>query len=216
MTSQPPAVIPSRARDLHRGTYRSLASLGMTMKRLTRLLIPVAVMLVASGHAVVSPGSSRPGAYERYVLRVPNESDNPTVKVEMRFPAEVRVISFVDVPGWTLQAVMDSTGRAVSATWTGTLPPERFVELPFMAVNPKSGGRITWPVIQTYANGDRAEWTGPRDSEHPASVTELATSGGPTSLASLSNILAVLATLVALAALLLSLRGAGGGRRDAI
>ncbi|HMC53603.1 MAG TPA: YcnI family protein [Gemmatimonadaceae bacterium] len=185
------------------------------MKRIGRAALPVAIMLVTSAHAVVSPGVSRPGAYERYVLRVPNESDNPTVRIEMTFPAEVRVISFVEVPGWTLKAVMDSTGRAVSATWTGTLAPERFVELPFMAVNPKTGARIAWPVIQTYANGDRAEWTGPRDSEHPASITEL---GEPRdslgSLASLSNILAVLATMVALAALLLSLRG--GGRRDAI
>jgi len=164
-------------------------------------------MIIASAHAVVSPAASRPGAYERYVLRVPNESDNATVKVEMTFPADVRVISFVDVPGWTLKAVMDSTGRAVSATWTGTLAPERFVEFPFMAVNPKSNARIAWPVVQTYANGDRVEWSGPRDSDHPASVTEI---GVPReSLGSLSNILAVLASMIALAALLLSLRRGG-------
>ena len=168
-------------------------------------MLPFALILAASAHAVVAPAASRPGAYERYVLRVPNESDNPTVKIEMTFPADVRVISFVDVPGWTLKAVMDSSGRAVSATWTGMLPPERFVELPFMAVNPKANGRITWPVIQTYANGDRAEWTGPRDSDHPASVTEVAVPRE--SLGSLSNILAFMATLVALAALVLGLRG---------
>jgi len=189
--------------------WRSLAAL----RRIARVItLPVAIIVVASAHAVVSPGTSRPGAYERYVLRVPNESDNPTVKVEMTFPADVRVISFVDVPGWTLKAVMDSSGRAVSATWTGSLPPERFVELPFMAVNPRTAGRIAWPVIQTYANGDRAEWTGPRESEHPASITEVAQAPRE-SLGSLSNILAFLAALVALAALLLSLRG---GRRDPI
>ena len=176
-------------------------------RRISRLALPLGVILVASGHAVVSPGASRPGAYERYVLRVPNESDNPTVKVEMTFPAEVRVISFVEVPGWTLRTVMDSTGRAVSASWTGTLPPERFVELPFMAVNPKTAVHIAWPVIQTYANGDRAEWTGPRDSEHPASITDVGETGPRESLGSLSNILAFLASLVALAALLISLRG---------
>src|SRR5690348_4295419 len=86
-------------------------------------------------HATVSPGASRPGAYERYVLRVPNESDNATVRIEITFPDAVRVISFLEVPGWQLKATMDSTGRAVSAVWTGMLPPERFVELPFVAVN---------------------------------------------------------------------------------
>jgi len=164
------------------------------------LVIPVA----AFGHATVSPGASRPGAYERYTLRVPNESDNPTVRIEMTFPAEVRVISFLDVPGWKLSATMDSTGRAVSAVWTGSLPPERFVELPFIGVNPQSATRIAWPVTQIYANGDRIEWSGPPESSRPASVTQIgdATPGAYTTskkdrLPLWSSVAAVMLALVA-------------------
>src|ERR671936_2431797 len=114
------------------------------MKYVLVALLPI----VLCAHAVVSPAASRTGAYERYVLRVPNESDSPTIRVSIRFPPEVRVISFVDVPGWQIQATMDSSGRATAATWTGSLPPERFVEFPFMAVNPKSATQIAWPVVQ--------------------------------------------------------------------
>jgi len=168
--------------------------------------------LVLSAHAVVSPAASRPGAYERYVLRVPNESDAPTIRVSMRFPAEVRVISFVDVPGWQLQATMDSTGRATTATWTGSLPPERFVEFPFMAVNPKTPTQVSWPVTQIYADGQVVQWTGPRDSEKPASITVVG--GGTPWQQWLATVLAALALCVAVFALALSFRGKVGPSRS--
>ena len=141
-------------------------------------LVPVAVF----AHAVVYPKSSAPRAYEKYVLRVPNEKLVATTKVEMTFPAEVRVISFSDIPGWTVEAVMDSAQRIVGAVWTGTLAPHRFVELPFIAVNPESETRLVWPAYQTYADGERVAWTGPEESQSPASVTivgvSAAVSGG--------------------------------------
>jgi hypothetical protein len=168
----------------------------MTHSRRTLLAIVLLLSIPVSlfGHATVSPASSRPGAYERYVLRVPNESDNATVRVEITFPATVRVISFLDVPGWTLAAQIDNSGRAV----TGTLAPERFVEFPFVAVNPGSAAKVSWPVIQTYANGDKIEWSGPAGSDHPASVTAI---GGNQIREWLPTAMASLALLVALAAL---------------
>jgi uncharacterized protein YcnI len=129
---------------------------------------------LAHAHAVVFPQRSTPGAYEKYVLRVPNEKGVPTTRVEIRFPAEVRVISFADVAGWQLQTLTDAAGRVTGAVWTGTLPPGRFVELPFMAVNPQTGARIVWPAYQTYAGGERVEWTGEEGSKSPASATVIA------------------------------------------
>ncbi|HJQ20448.1 MAG TPA: DUF1775 domain-containing protein [Gemmatimonadaceae bacterium] len=166
------------------------------MRRITGVLFAAAVAVIASAHATVAPTTSRPGAYERYLLRVPNESDNATVKVEITFPDDMRVISFADVPGWTLQARMDSTGRAVSATWTGSLPPERFVEFPFIGVNPKQRSRVSWPVMQTYANGQVVRWTGPEGSDSPASVTTIGASRSwtgwlPTALSVVALMLAI-------------------------
>ncbi|HMI43356.1 MAG TPA: DUF1775 domain-containing protein, partial [Gemmatimonadaceae bacterium] len=110
-------------------------------------LLPLRTLLIVAGilvgpsilfaHAVVFPKTSTPGAYEKYVLRVPNERDVPTLKVELHFPQGLRVVSFSDVPGWKLQVLTDSAQRVMGAVWTGVLPKERFVEFPFVAVNPK-------------------------------------------------------------------------------
>jgi len=144
------------------------------MTRIVMLFLICALLPApAHAHAVVEPARSAPRAYQRYVLRVPNELDVPTTRVEIRFPSDVRVISFADVAGWQLEVVRDSSTRVTAAVWTGTLPPGRFVELPFMAVNPERETRIVWPVDQTYARGERIEWAGPEDSDRPASATEI-------------------------------------------
>jgi hypothetical protein len=117
----------------------------------------------------------------------------------------VRIASFQDVPGWQLQVLTDSAGKVIGAVWTGALPPKRFVELPFIGVNPRSGERVVWPAYQTYANGERVEWTGAPETKNPASVTTLtAAPGGSSSHTALWVALAAL--LVALASLGLALR----------
>jgi hypothetical protein len=135
--------------------------------------LTLGVYAVALGHAVVYPRASATGAHERYVIRVPNERNVPTNRVEITFPSDVKVGSFIDVPGWTLEVVRDSAKRIIGAVWTGSLPPERFVELPFVATNPTAPTEIRWPIIQTYADGERAEWTGPTGSKRPASATNV-------------------------------------------
>jgi uncharacterized protein YcnI len=131
----------------------------------------LAVPALGLAHAVVFPKMSTPGAYERYLLRVPNERNVATTRVEIRFPLDVKVISFADVQGWQIEIQRDSASRIVGAVWTGSLAPERFVEFPFVAVNPKTPAQIQWPAFQTYADGQRVEWTGAEDSKSPASVT---------------------------------------------
>jgi uncharacterized protein YcnI len=153
-----------------------------------RILRPIALGLalailavltpsVAGAHAVVLPKKSAPGAFEKYVLRVPNEKEVPTLRVEIHFPAGMRVVSFGDVPGWRLEIMTDSTKAITGAVWTGTLPPKHFVEFPFEAANPKTAMQVAWPTYQTYANGERVEWTGPEHTKTPASVTSIEPAG---------------------------------------
>ena len=138
------------------------------------LLLVLTVPTVLFGHAVLFPKKSATGAYEKYVLRVPNEKDVATTRVEIRFPADVRVTAFADVAGWQLEVLTDSSRKIIGAVWTGTLPPKRFVEFPFVGANPKTAGSLTWPTFQTYASGERVEWTGAAGSKSPASVTTIA------------------------------------------
>jgi len=183
--------------------------------RFRRALVASAAFVLAipaalSAHAVVFPKASTTGAYERYILRVPNEKNVATTKVELRFPSDVRVTSFSDVPGWQLEVTRDSAQRIIGATWTGTLAPERFVEFPFVAVNPKTETHLSWPTYQTYASGERVEWTGAEGSKTPASVTAI--SAGPPSSATAGGgsnttfILAVVALALAVISLGLSMR----------
>jgi len=85
----------------------------------------LAVPALGLAHAVVFPKMSTPGAYERYLLRVPNERNVATTRVEIRFSLDVKVISFADVQGWQIEIQRDSASRIVGAVWTGSLAPER-------------------------------------------------------------------------------------------
>ncbi|MEO8624507.1 MAG: DUF1775 domain-containing protein [bacterium] len=137
----------------------------------------LAVLAIPSflfGHSVVYPKTSTTGAHEKYVLRVPNEKVVATTRVEIRFSGDLRVSSFADVAGWQLEVLTDSAKRIIGAVWTGNLPPQRFVEFPFVATNPKTAGQLTWPTFQTYADGERVEWTGAPGTKSPASVTTIA------------------------------------------
>ncbi len=125
-------------------------------------------------HAVVYPAEAPPGAYQKYVLRVPNERGFPTSEVSIVFPAGVRVISFDDVPGWVLETTSPDDGATFTgATWSGTVPVGRFVEFSFIGVNPSEATTLKWDVVQIYSDGTEVEWTGPPDSSTPASITAI-------------------------------------------
>ena len=168
-------------------------------------------------HAVVFPPDAPLGAYQKYVLRVPNERGFPTVRVHLTFPAGVRVISFDEVPGWTLDAVSPDDGATYTeATWTGTLPVGRFVEFAFIGVNPTEPTTLKWDAVQEYGDGTTVEWTGPTDSATPASLTRV---GPPAEVAvvadargasgSTGTLLGGAALVLALIALGLALRPRG-------
>jgi uncharacterized protein YcnI len=164
-----------------------MMTLSFPRHRLAPVLLAIAaaslvIPAIGYAHAVVFPKASTTGAYERYVLRVPNEKTSATTRVEIHFPVDVRVTGFEDVPGWQLEVQTDSAKRVVGAVWTGTLAPQRFVEFPFMAANPKSATTLVWPAFQTYADGERVEWTGAEGTKTPASATTIAaaaSSGAP-------------------------------------
>lgn len=166
-----------------------------------------------SAHAVVFPSEAPTGAYQKYVLRVPNERGFPTVRVAITFPSGVRVISFDEVPGWTLETVAaDAAGSASAAIWTGTIPVGRFVEFAFIGVNPDQPTTLEWDVVQTYEDGTEVSWSGPEDSSTPASLTQVLApvdaAPAETPLSSMGTLLGGVALGVALLSLGLSLRTA--------
>lgn len=184
---------------------RSLEPIAGVLLLCCALLIAPAL---AFAHAVVFPKTSTPGAYEKYVLRVPNERDVPTLKVELHFPIGLRVVSFSEVPGWKLEVLTDSAQRIIGAIWTGVLPKERFVEFPFVAVNPKDSTSLAWPTYQTYEGGERVEWTSPDTAaKTPVSSTLIAdTIAKPVKVSRTSLYISLVALFFSLTALGVALR----------
>ena len=176
-------------------------------------LLMVVTAANAIAHAVVYPDEAPTGAYQKYVLRVPNERGFATSEVGITFPAGVRVISFDEVPGWRLEAISDDGGATFAqATWTGELAVGRFVEFAFIGVNPAEATTLKWDVVQTYADGLAVEWTGPADSATPASLTSVRAAIDAADSAAgssgLGSALGAVALLVALLGLGVALRPA--------
>ena len=137
-------------------------------KRLIAAIVLAALTAPVAAHVTVSPKASANGAWEKYDIRLPNEKKVATTTLEVRFPAGLRVMSFEDKPGWTVEPMRDAAGAITGARWTGQLPPERFVEFGVIAVNPKTGSELTWEAVQTYADGSVVSWSGPQGSKAPA------------------------------------------------
>ena len=97
-------------------------------------------------------------------MRVPNEKNIATVRMEAEFPAEVEVSSVDPKEGWKIEVRKDASGKIAAATWSGgNIAPNDIAEFGFQARNPNSAARLIWKVIQVYADGSKSQWTGPAD-----------------------------------------------------
>jgi uncharacterized protein YcnI len=130
----------------------------------------------ASAHVVVYPKDTIQGSYEKFTVRVPTEKDTPTVKVEIKVPAEVEVSRTMPVPGWKAEFTKDANGKIISIIWTATgegLSSTEFGEFDLQGKVDKAAASLVWKADQTYKDGSVVNWTGDEKSDHPASVTKV-------------------------------------------
>jgi uncharacterized protein YcnI len=145
------------------------------MRRRLRLgtilaIVPSALLFA---HITIWPKESAPGARERYTMRVPNEKQVATVRIEGEFPSELNVYDFEFKPGWKIDFKKDDKGKITGATWTGKIVPYEFVEFGLLGLNPKEGASLTWKFVQFYEDGMKEEFTGPVGSRYPSPVVTL-------------------------------------------
>src|ERR1700694_2086538 len=130
-----------------------------------RLLLGTILAIVPSAllfaHITIWPKESAPGARERYTMRVPNEKQVATVRIEGEFPADVNVYDFEFKPGWKIEFKKDDKGTIVGAVWTGVMMPYEFVEFGMLGLNSKTGTSLVWKFVQYYDDGSKEEFTGP-------------------------------------------------------
>ena len=128
---------------------------------------------LAFGHIRIYPAASNHGAREKYTMRVPNEKQVNSSKIEGEFPAALNVYDFEFKPGWKIDFKKDAKGNIVGATWTGTLHPYEFIEFGMLGLNPKEGTEMVWKFTQYYDDGTKEEFTGGPGSRLPAPVVTL-------------------------------------------
>jgi uncharacterized protein YcnI len=129
---------------------------------------------IASAHVVVYPQQSTQGTYEMFTVRVPTEKDVPTVKVEIKIPAEVDISRFQPMTGWKYDLTKDNSGKITSVVWTATgdgLSSTEFGEFNMQGKVGDQATSISWKAYQTYKDGSVVEWVGAAGSDKPASVT---------------------------------------------
>jgi uncharacterized protein YcnI len=157
---------------------------------------------LASGHATVSllqpQGKALTAARVTYVLRVPNEKTaQNTFDVVMNVPEAVQTrISVKQMPDWVVRLVKVDTGqksaqgdpifRITKVRWIAKagnqIEPGFYGEFQFRLQNPVDPQRLCFPTDQWYtkaaADGkpELVSWSGPSDSERPASCVDVVAS----------------------------------------
>jgi len=134
---------------------------------------------LAWAHIRINPTESTAGAREKYTMRVPNEKQVNSIRVEGEFPPGLEVYDFEFKPGWKIDFKKDDKGKIVGATWTGKIQPYEFVEFGMLAINPKQATNLTWKFIQYYDDGTKEEFTGPVGSRLPSPVVTLKAAPAP-------------------------------------
>jgi uncharacterized protein YcnI len=144
---------------------------------LRRGLIGSAVALTCASltlaHIRIAPAESAAGAREKYTMRVPNEKQVATIRVEGEFPAGLNIYDFEFKPGWKIDFKKDDKGKITAATWTGRIVPYQFVEFGMLGINPKEATTLVWKFVQYYEDGSKEEFTGPVGSRLPSPITTL-------------------------------------------
>lgn len=132
------------------------------------------VLLVPSfaiAHVSVRPRESKPGAEERYTVRVPTEGAVATTHVMLEIPSDVEVIEVLPADGATYETTKQGA-RISSITWRKDIPPKSAAEFVLRARNPATG-EIVWKAHQHFSDGTVADWAGPTGDKRPAAVTKL-------------------------------------------
>jgi uncharacterized protein YcnI len=129
----------------------------------------------AGAHAEIGPENVPANSVSTFVLRVEGEEDSATVKVAMQLPRGVTNAKPEPAPGWKA----NRAGRVV--TWTGgRLPQGQSVKFEVTAHFPNSPGRtLTFPTVQTYADGTVVRWIGAPSSDTPAPTISLTAAAPP-------------------------------------
>ena len=161
----------------------------------------------AAAQVAVNPVITTPAAWERFSVRVINQTDTPTVAVRVEVPAAVMVLGVEPKSGWTFQVVPSVDSGPAVITWTGgSIRKGEYGEFPFLGRLEAQARQeeLVFPVRIQRANGSAAEWRRPRGEPYEAPRVEIAgtvrvSPAGQLVMAGAAIGIAILALVVAIA-----------------
>jgi uncharacterized protein YcnI len=119
----------------------------------------------AGAHVHVDANHAVRGDDALVTFQVPNESEkgSSTTEITITLP-EVASASTDVMPGWTAKLDRDANGAYRSATFTATpnggIPPGQFELFP-LSIQLPDADSVSFPVVQTYADGTVVRWDQP-------------------------------------------------------
>ena len=83
------------------------------------------------------------------------------------------IVETLQMPaGWTYE-VKRADDRIVSIAWNVDVKPGEFIEVAFVARNPRQGAEIVWTLRQRFADGTVTDWTNGPNGVRPTARTAL-------------------------------------------
>lgn len=156
------------------------------------LLATLTIPAVAGAHVSIRPRTAEAGADVVANIRVPNEREDATTKVDVQLPDGFASVSPARVAGWkvTVQRAKLATpirtddGEVTEGvkriTWTAErgagIERGQFLDFPISVRIPEGDDELTFKALQTYEGGEVVRWIGAPDSDNPAPV--LTVTGG--------------------------------------
>lgn len=137
------------------------------------LLLAASTAVSLSAHVTVSPLQSKPGAVQKYELRVHNEAKAAATSIELDIPEGVTVTEVAKTPSGTYST--KTTGsRITMITWQIDVQPNKYLALPFTAKNPDTGAELHWTMREHLADGSTVDFSDKPGAKEKATVTKLA------------------------------------------
>jgi uncharacterized protein YcnI len=141
-----------------------------------RVVVIVGLMVLAApaafAHVSITPRQSAQGATERYLVRIPTEGKVATVAAELDVPEGVIIETLQAPAGWRHE-VTRKDDRIAAIVWRADVKPGEYIEVGFVARNPRQGDRIVWTLRQRFADGTTTDWTAGPQGIRPTAVTQL-------------------------------------------
>jgi uncharacterized protein YcnI len=145
-----------------------------------KLILCTAVALVATplrAQVAINPVTTTPAAWERFALRVINQTDTPTVQVRLEVPSAISLLGVEAKIGWIWETAATPDSGPTVITWKGgTVKRGEYGEFPFLG-RLKADARqedLVFPVQIVRASGSAVEWRRGRGEDYAAPRVEVA------------------------------------------